>query len=101
MKTKATIPLLLQDSIDLAMLQSFIDMRNEDTRKPMTQRALDMLIRKLSELETQGHCPNLLLQKSIISTYQGVYPGEDTRRHVSFAQQHSDRKWADGLRLVK
>lgn len=46
MKTKATIPLLLQDSIDRAMLQSFIDMRNEDTRKPMTQRSLDMLIRK-------------------------------------------------------
>ena len=101
MKTKATIPLLLQDSIDLAMLQSFIDMRNEDTRKPMTQRALDMLIRKLSELETQGHCPNLLLQKSIISTYQDVYPSDDTRRPVSFAQQHSDRKWADGIRLVK
>lgn len=59
MKTKATIPLLLQDSIDRAMLQSFIDMRNEDTRKPMTQRSLDMLIRKLSELEAQGHCPKV------------------------------------------
>ena len=101
MKTKATIPLLLQDSIDLAMLQSFIDMRDEDTNKPMTQRSLNMLIAKLSRLEAQGHCPNLLLQKSIISTYQDVYPGDDTRRPVSFAQQHSDRKWADGIRLVK
>ena len=101
MKTKATIPLLLQDSIDLAMLQSFIDMRDEDTNKPMTQRSLNMLIAKLSRLEAQGHCPNLLLQKSIISTYQDVYPGDDTRRPVSFAQQHSDTKWADGIRLVK
>ena len=67
----------------------------------MTQRSLNMLIAKLSRLEAQGHCPNLLLQKSIISTYQDVYPGDDTRRPVSFAQQHSDRKWADGIRLVK
>jgi len=98
---KAIIPLLLQDSIDRNMLQSFIDMRDEDTKKPMTQRALDMLIRKMSELEKLGHCPNLLLQKSIISTYQDVYPGDDTRRPVTFAQQHSDRKWAEGIRLVK
>lgn len=101
MKTKATIPLLLQDSIDRATLQSFIDMRDEDTKKPMTQRSLNMLIAKLSRLEAQGHCPNLLLEKSIINVYQDVYPGDDTRRPVTFAQQHSDRKWAEGIRLVK
>jgi len=98
---KAIIPMLLQDSIDRNMLQSFIDMRDEDTNKPMTQRSLNMLIAKLSRLEAQGHCPNRLLEKSIIGTYQDVYPGDDTRRPVTFAQQHSDRKWADGIRLVK
>ena len=35
MKTKATIPLLLQDSIDLAMLQSFIDMRDEGYKQTL------------------------------------------------------------------
>ena len=90
------IPLVIQESasIDRTLLQSFIDMRN-DGKKPMTQRALDMLIRKLSRLECAGHCPNLLLEKSIISAYQDVYPGEDTLRPVSFIARHTDRSWAD------
>jgi len=106
------IPLILQDSIDRDTLQSFVDMRNEDTKKPMTQRALDMLIKKLSRLEAQGHCPNLLLEKSIIGSYQDVYPDAMTMkpresfiamhtdsswRDTSFAEKYSDRSWADGL----
>lgn len=103
---------LMQDSIDITLLQSFIDMRKEDTKKPMTQRALDMLIRKLSRLEAQGHCPNLLLEKSIIGTFQDVYPDAMTMkpresfiamhtdsswRDTSFSAKYSDRSWADGL----
>ena len=91
------IPLVIQESasIDRTLLQSFIDMRNEG-KKPMTQRALDMLIRKLSRLECAGHCPNLLLEKSIISAYQDVYPGEDTvKARDSFVITHTDRSWAD------
>lgn len=91
------IPLLLQDSIDRDTLQSFIEMRKEDTKKPMTQRALDMLIKKLSRLEAQGHCPNLLLEKSIIGSYQDVYPDDSTRKHVpgSFVSLHTDKSWAN------
>jgi len=76
-------------------------MRNEDTKKPMSKRALDMLITKLSRLEQQGHCPNLLLEKSIISAYQDVYPDASTMKHVGFIKSHTDRSWADGLTLVK
>lgn len=97
MRGNNVIPLILQESIDRALLQSFIDMRNEDTKKPMTQRAVDMLIRKLSRLEAQGHCPNLLLERSIIGTYQDVYPDESTRKHVagSFVALHTDKSWAN------
>lgn len=99
------IPLILQDSIDSIdrdTLQSFVDMRNEDTKKPMTQRALDMLIKKLSRLEAQGHCPNLLLEKSIIGTYQDVYPDAMTMKaKESFIQTHTDKSWRNDLRLVK
>ena len=99
------IPLILQDSIDSidrSLLQSFIDMRKEDTKKPMTQRALDMLIRKLSRLEAQGHCPNLLLEKSIIGTFQDVYPDAMTMKpKESFISMHTDKSWRNDLRLVK
>jgi len=95
------IPLILQDSIDRDTLQSFVDMRS-DGKKPMTQRALDTLIKKLSRLELQGHCPNLLLERSIISSYQDVYPDTGTlKAKASFISSHTDRSWADGLRIVK
>ena len=100
----AIIPLILQDSIDRTLLQSFVDMRAEK-RKPITQRGLDLLIAKLSRLEREGHCPNLLLERSIINGDKGwsdVYPDASTMRPVqSFAAVHTDRSWADGLRLVK
>ena len=78
-----------------------------------------MLIKKLSRLESQGHCPNLLMERSIMNGNEGwcdVYPNEttmkakesfisihtDTRwRNDSFTVTHSDKSWADGLRLVK
>lgn len=89
-------------------------MRKEDTKKPMTQRALDQLIKKLSSLELEGHCPNKLLQKSIISSYQDVYPDAMTMKpresfigihtdrswrdtDLSFSAKYSDKSWADGL----
>ena len=96
------IPLILQDSIDRTLLQSFIDMRAEDTKKPLTDRALKMLLNKLARLEAQGHCPNLLLEKSIISAYQDVYPDASTMKQNSFIATHTDRSWADTpLRIVK
>lgn len=111
---------ILQDSIsiDRDTLQSFVDMRTEKG-KPITQRGLDMLIKKLCRLESQGHCPNLLLERSIINGDKGwsdVYPDETTLkaresfiqthtdkswRDMSFSEKYSDRSWADGLTLVK
>ena len=114
------IPLILQDSIDRALLQSFVDMRAEKG-KPITQRGLTCLINKLSRLEQQGHCPNLLIERSIINGDKGwsdVYPDATTLKakesfiqthtdkswrdtDTSFSEKYSDRSWADGLTLVK
>jgi len=102
MTTKTICLPILQPSIDRDLLQSFIDMRNE-SKKTMTQRALDMLIKKLSRLQQQGNCPNLLLERSIISSYQDVYPDETTMKsRDSFVKTHTDRSWANvQLTVVK
>lgn len=74
------------------------------------------MIAKLSRLEQQGHCPNLLLERSIINGDKGwsdVYPDATTlkaketfikmhtdkswRDDVSFTEKYSDRSWAEGL----
>lgn len=88
------IPLILQDSIDRTIIQAFVDMRVEDAKKPISQRGVTMLIAKLSRLEQQGHCPNLLLERSIINGWQDVYPDDSTKRIGTFTDMHSDRSWA-------
>lgn len=95
------IPLILQDSIDCDTLQSFVDMRAEK-KKAMTQRALNMLITKLARLEAQGHCPNLLLERSILNDWQDVFADDTTlKARESFIAMHTDKSWRNDLRLVK
>lgn len=89
------IPLLLQDSIDRALLETFVDARKLDIKKPISARGVDMLIRKLSRLEADGHCPNLLLERAIINGWQDVYPDDSTKLVKSgFVATHSDKSWA-------
>ena len=95
------IQLVIPDSIDRDLLCSFIEGRNDSYKKPMTQRAIDMMIRKLTRLEIQGHCPNLLLERSIINGWKDVFPDETTKKREGFAESHASRDWADGLRIVK
>ena len=89
------LPLILQDSIDRSLLESFVEMRKEKG-KPITQRGLDCLIQKLSRLEKDGHCPNLLLERSIINGDKGwsdVYADDSTKRVESFIALHTDKSW--------
>ncbi len=96
------MPMLLPDSIDRDTLQTFVDARCEDIKKPMTARSLKMLINKLARLEAQGHCPNLLLERSIISGWQDVYPDDSTLiTNRGFIATHSDRSWANVVPISK
>ena len=91
------IPLLLQDSIDRALLETFVEARKLDIKKPISARGVDMLIRKLSRLEIDGHCPNLLLERAIINGWQDVYPDDSTKRAESWIDKHTDRSWRDNI----
>jgi len=92
------IPLLLQDTIDRSLLETFVEARKLDIKKPISARGVDMLIRKLSRLEAEGHCPNLLLERAIINGWQDVYPDDSTKAvKDSFVATHTDRHWADGV----
>ena len=87
------LPLILQDSIDRSLLESFVEARKLDIKKPISARGIDMLIRKLSRLEKEGHCPNLLLERAIIQGWQDVYADDSTKRVESFIALHTDKSW--------
>ena len=91
--------MLLPDSIDPEILAAFIQERDAASKKPMTQRAIDMLLRKLHRLEMEGHDPNLLLERSIIGGWKDVYPSDETKRKVedSFIARHTDKAWRQAL----
>jgi hypothetical protein len=89
--------MLLPDSIDRDTLSDFVGAR-KDAKKPMTERAVTMLLRKLARLEAEGHCPNLLMERSILNGWQDVYPDESTKAvRDSFVSTHTDRSWRESF----
>ena len=89
-------------TIDPDLLADFVGSR-QDMKKPMTDRAKARLMNKLERLSREGHCPNKLMERSIIQGWQDVYPDSSTIRDSriengqSFLAKYTDRSWADGL----
>jgi len=88
--------------IDEDLLQQFIEHRKDDKKKPMSERAVKMLVNKLHRYALQGHCPNLLLERSIINNWQDVYPSDETllkkkKEDMGFIERHTDTSWAKEL----
>lgn len=62
----------LPEWVDSRTFQDFKDMRTK-IRKPMTDRAVELLIADLSKLRDKGHDPKLVLEQSIKKSWQGVF----------------------------
>jgi hypothetical protein len=84
-------------------ITDFIEHRKE-IKKPLTQRAERMLIRKLERLQQQGHDVELLLENAIIGGWQTVYESEATKvkrvqktHEVDFIELHTNKRWREGL----
>lgn len=48
-------------------------------KKPMTDRAIELVIKKLEQLKTEGYEPKEVLEQSILNSWQGVFPLKDNR----------------------
>ena len=64
---------ILPDSIDKDIWESFVGMRKE-IKRPITNHAKGLLINKLNRLKNEGNAPNEVLEQSIINSWQGVFP---------------------------
>ena len=91
------IPLILPETIDRELFADFVSARREG-KKPMTPTAVRRLERKLARLNAEGHCPNKLLERSIINGWQDVWPDDSTLRQMSnFQSRHTDSSWREGM----
>lgn len=63
---------IVKTTIDHSLIHSFINHRKE-IKKPMTQTALDLFIKKLESIR-HTHDIEALVNDSIINGYQGIFP---------------------------
>jgi len=57
--------------------KAFSDMRKK-IKKPMTERAEILIIKKLDDFRKQGHSPQTIIEQSIINGWQDVYIPKNT-----------------------
>jgi len=59
--------------LDHQLLNDFVDSRKAN-KKPMTPKAITLLINKISKERDNGHCPKQMLEDAIIGGWQSVHP---------------------------
>jgi len=89
----------LPDGINADLWSEFVDNRKR-LKEPLSQNAAKLIINKLEKLKAQGHCPNLILQESIMNNWKGVFPLKAGGSGVSKeeARNQKYREFADELR---
>lgn len=100
-KKPAKPKLAAPDWLDPTMWQSFVEHRTK-LRRPMTEKAMQLIFNKLDNMRTKGHNPNLSLEQAIMNGWQGVFTpkteepnnGKENRGHYqkpSLTQQINEQ----------
>ena len=75
-KKKSSIALVIPEWLDGELLNDFIDMRKAK-KNPMTQKAISLLITKITKAFNAGHDTTLMLENAIVGGWQSVYTPKD------------------------
>jgi hypothetical protein len=62
----------IPDWIEPEAMEGFIEMR-KSIKKPLTARALSLVINRLGDFKAKGHDPNAILDQSVLNNWQGLY----------------------------
>ena len=69
--------------LDSELLNNFVAMRKLN-KKPMTDNAISLLIKKIARHRNDGHDVNQMLEDAIIGGYQNVYPKDKPKQVGDF-----------------
>jgi hypothetical protein len=74
----------LPDWIPVESWNGFTEMRQK-IRKPLTDRAVSLIVKELEKLKAKGHAPGDVLDQSVRNGWQDVYPlkGENQNGHAA------------------
>ena len=90
-----TTPQLL--GLDLETWEEF-RIHRKKIKKPMTEYAEKLMIKKLTKLQSEGHNPNQLLEESIANGWQGIFePKKQTQTKYLSADERArlNTSWLD------
>lgn len=65
-----------------AALADYVQMRKK-IKKPLTNRAIELVFRKLDELASTDHEKVAIVNQSIMNSWQGLFPIKDTGRRMN------------------
>lgn len=92
-KKAPSAPLVLPDWIDNQLWSDFKQMRIR-LRKPMTRKAETLAMEKLADLKAEGQDPKLVIEQSILNSWQSLYPilrprlnGNEPQREGELSEQ--------------
>ena len=69
---KAQAPFVLPDWIPADAWQGFVEMRKK-IRAPLTGKALELAVKKLDTLRSEGSDPRAVLENSTMNSYKGLF----------------------------
>lgn len=88
------------DWIDREAWDGFVAMRRR-IRKPLTARAVELLLAKLDRLRAAGHCPKDLLDRSTLNSWQDVYPPKPEDTHATGSGPGRSHRGGVGGRIAE
>lgn len=73
-KPKSKAPSVeIPDWVPSEAWNGFLEMRKK-IKKPLTDRGVALALKKLGQLRDEGHDPSAVLDQSVMSNYQGLFP---------------------------
>jgi Helix-turn-helix domain len=82
------------DWLPVSLWNDYIAMRRK-IKKPMTEEAKKLAIAKLEKLRKAGHAPNLVLEESIMNSWQGLFELKPSRQ-IPIQQEKPKKVYVTG-----
>ena len=71
--------------------KDFVDMRNK-IKAPLTDKAIELAISKLSKLKDEGNNPTEILNESILNSWKGLFPLKKGKVFKSRSEKNAEAK---------
>jgi hypothetical protein len=81
----------LPEWIDEEAWKGFVEMRKA-TKKPLTERAIQLLVKRLEQLKADGYDPTDCIDQSTVNCWQGIFETK-TKPVRTVARQEQEHRW--------